>query len=150
MQTQFVDHYITEVQPLGDDKDASVVTFKLANNTPNTFIDCSGLELMCEVALQKGDNAKLAKTVTEGITNNTFHTLWSDIEVRLNHKVIDGDNHLYPWNSMIQQMTTWTHADRELMGKLIGFEVDDDPDNMDSHAATAPVANSSPPRHPKV
>ena len=137
VQTQFIDHNVREVQPMGDDKDAPIVTFKLANNTPNVFIDCSGVELMCEVAFVQEDGSKIEKTEdAAGLTNNTLNTLWSDIDVRLNHTVIQSDNHLYPWKALIHQLTTWNQADREAQGKLIGFEVDDDPANMDNTAST--------------
>ena len=64
VQAKFIDHYVREVQPLGDDKDAPIATFKLANNTPKVFIDCSGVELMCEVAFVQENGTKITNLNT--------------------------------------------------------------------------------------
>ena len=133
VQTEFKTHYITPVQPLGTDRNASTITFKVANHTPNTFIDCSGVQLMVELERKHG-NTSLTKTQADGIVNNIMHSLWEDVEVRLNHQLIERDNHLYPWKAFIQQTTTWTKADKELLGSTIGYQVDDDPDAMDAVA----------------
>ena len=147
VQTEFKTHYITPVLPLGTDRNASTITFKVANHTPNTFIDCSGVQLMVELERKHG-NTSLTKTQTDGIVNNIMHSLWEDVEVRLNHQLIERDNHLYPWKSFIQQATTWTKADKELLGNTIGYQMDDDPDAMDAvaeiDAAVKAQSNTTP------
>ena len=133
VQTQLLDRFKKEIQPDGDDQNASVITFNIPNSTPNTVINGGQLELFVEMTMEAAGGGRQGDGVKDnGMVNNILHSLWTDIDVKLEHRLLEPSNHLYHYKAMLHQMVNWTPQDRNIQGELIGFEVDDNPDDMDS------------------
>ena len=141
IQTEIVSRREERITALGSNLNGNEVEFLINNRTPNSLIDCSKVEVCMTASINKvaGDKSKIASTVNNvAVINNIHHSIWSNVNVLLNEKVITHNDGFYPYKSYLNKVFKYTQPHVDTHGRRSGFMLDD-PDDMDSTTSTRSV-----------
>ena len=123
---------------------SSNITFDIRNDQDQCYIDSSRIYLEADVGIQKY-NATSSKWVSIAKDdkifpiNNLLHSMFKDVEVQLNGKVINENNGTYPFLAYLTFLLSYGENYLECQGKSFGW-IKDTAGEMD----TVDVAADSP------
>jgi len=115
-------HYVA-YQPTLQFDSYTPVTFHIAGNQEE-FIDPQ-IVMQVTFKITKGDGSDLDAGAEVAIRENGGHTMWSDINVKMNGKVITGQAYKrYPYMSWLQHVFKASKTQRDQMNAMQAFYVD--------------------------
>jgi hypothetical protein len=84
------------------------IEFHIPANSDH-YIDLKNTELHLKVKLTKGDGAALIDTEKSALVNNALHSIFSDVTVSLNSKVLNNSANLYPYRAYIEELLSYNN-----------------------------------------
>ncbi|GBM14486.1 Uncharacterized protein F54H12.2 [Araneus ventricosus] len=94
-----------EYHPIANIRDGNPIEFSISGSGED-YIDLSATQLYVKVKILK-DNAKLAETDKVAPVNLLLHSLFSQVDVSLNDRLISASSNLYPFRSYIESLLNY-------------------------------------------
>ena len=128
--------YIT-LRPYHNMPEKGPVEFMLKDNKEYINLDETTLTVKCKIVNADGSKieSKVAGDDQVALVNNAMHSLFRDVEIRINDKRIEGGDNTYPYKSYIASVFRFSKEAQEGQLFSVGFVRDD-------HAAMETVANT--------
>src|SRR5579862_9604745 len=121
-QQELEESYQKEVNPLGDIHQGPI-EFNIVGN--NDLIDLNYTTLHLTAKITKADGSAYADKAEVAFTNNTLHSLFSDVVVTINETTVEGGEQNYPIKSMISTLFSYSKETMENQLFTSGFVKDD-------------------------
>ncbi|GBM69441.1 hypothetical protein AVEN_165463-1 [Araneus ventricosus] len=99
-QTAIENRQWLEYHPNANIRDGNPIEFSISGSEEN-YIDLSATQLHVKVKILKY-NAKLGETEKVAPMNLVLHSLFSQVDVSLNDRLISSSSNLYPFRSYIE------------------------------------------------
>ena len=128
--------YIT-LRPYHNMPEKGPIEFMLKDNKEYINLDETTLTVKCKIVNADGSKieSKVAGDDQVALVNNAMHSLFRDVEIRINDKRIEGGDNTYPYKSYIASVFRFSKETQEGQLFSVGFVRDD-------HAAMETVANT--------
>jgi hypothetical protein len=118
------------------------VEFLLKDNKEYINLEETTLTVKCKITNADGTPIKATSVSAHddqvALVNNSMHSLFSDVEVQINEKRVEGGDNNYPYKSYIASVFRYSKETQEGQLFSVGF-VRDDHANMDTVANTGYV-----------
>ena len=86
LQVDLVNRQVIEILPLTSNLKDNI-SFRILNNINKHYIDVNNIFIELTLKLTKSDGTDISKAeVKTGFINNIFHSLFQNVEVKLNQK----------------------------------------------------------------
>lgn len=92
-----------EYHPVANISDGSPVEFNISGSGED-YLDLSQTQLYVKVKILKSNGASLVKEDKVGPVNLFLHSLFSQIDVSLNERLVSSSNNTYPYRAMIEKL----------------------------------------------
>jgi hypothetical protein len=128
--------YIT-LRPYLPIPDKGPIEFLLKDNKEYINLDATTVTVKCKIV--NVDGKAIAKHNTDdqvAFVNNAMHSMFRDVEVKINDKRVEGSDNTYPYKSIIRSLFAYSKETQEGQLFSVGFVRDD-------HAHMDAVANSA-------
>ncbi|GFU53473.1 uncharacterized protein F54H12.2 [Trichonephila clavipes] len=102
-QTVIQDGQWKQFHPLSNVFDNAPVEFHISGSTED-YIDLSQTQLYVKAKIVKVDNTPITKDDTIGPVNLFLHSLFSQVDVSLNDRVVSNSSNTYPYRSYIETL----------------------------------------------
>ncbi|GFT65681.1 uncharacterized protein F54H12.2 [Trichonephila clavipes] len=102
-QTVIQDGQWKQFHPLSNVFDNAPVEFHISGSAED-YIDLSQTQLYVEAKIVKVDNTPITKDDTIGPVNLFLHSLFSQVDVSLNDRVVSNSSNTYPYRSYIETL----------------------------------------------
>ena len=117
-------HWV-DVHPLNNVKNSDgPIQFNISGS-PDEYIDLNDtlLYLRCKLVKADGTNVHAATDVI-GPVNNVLHSLFSDVQLKLGDKVIEGGVSMYPYRAYLNNLLLFSQASKNDQLTMSGFNKD--------------------------
>ncbi|GFV68146.1 uncharacterized protein TNCV_1874281 [Trichonephila clavipes] len=102
-QTVIQDGQWKQFQPLSNVFDNAPVEFHISGSAED-YIDLNQTQLYVKAKIVKVDNTPITKDDTIGPVNLFLHSLFSQVDVSLNDRVVSNSSNTYPYRSYIETL----------------------------------------------
>src|SRR5271156_168054 len=121
---ELLESYVVEYLPLSE-LDKGPIEFLITGD--QDFIDFSATALYLQAGITKADGSiyDTASKVEVAFKNNTLHTLFSDILVKVNGNIVEGGESFYALKAYINTLFTFSETTMEKQLFSTGFVKDD-------------------------
>ncbi|GFX18320.1 uncharacterized protein F54H12.2 [Trichonephila clavipes] len=102
-QTVIQDGQWKQFHPLSNVFDNAPVEFHISGSAED-YIDLSQTQLYVKAKIKKVDNTPITKDDTIGPMNLFLHSLFSQVDVSLNDRVVSNSSNTYPYRSYIETL----------------------------------------------
>ncbi|GFX44450.1 uncharacterized protein F54H12.2 [Trichonephila clavipes] len=102
-QTVIQDGQWKQFHPLSNVFDNAPVEFHISGSAED-YIDLSQIQLYVKAKIVKVDNTPITKDDTIGPVNLFLHSLFSQVDVSLNDRVVSNSSNTYPYRSYIETL----------------------------------------------
>ncbi|KMQ82657.1 hypothetical protein RF55_22253 [Lasius niger] len=92
-----------EFHPLANVSDGSPVEFNVSGSG-DEYLDLSQTQLYVKVKILKSDGKPLTAEDKVGPVNLLLHSLWSQVDISLNERLISSSNNTYPYRAMLETL----------------------------------------------
>lgn len=92
-----------EFHPLANVSDGGPVEFNISGSGDDYF-DLSQTQLYVKVKILKDDGKPLAAENKVGPVNLLLHSMWSQVDISLNERLVSSSNNTYPYRAMIETL----------------------------------------------
>jgi hypothetical protein len=105
-----------EFHPVSSLTDSAPIEFEIKGQ-PEDYIDLNSSYLYLKVKVQKSDGTNLADDAKVAPVNNFMHSLFSEVDLYLNNKLISSSMDTYPYRAYLENLLTYgkeaknTHLD---------------------------------------
>ena len=130
--------YFDETRPLANFTDASTLEF-VVSGQGSEYIDLKRSRLYIRAKIVKGDGSDLAPKEKTGIINLPLQTMWSQVDVYMNNKLVSLNSSHYPWKAYIKTILSSGSDEQNSQLQSQLFFKDDDP--LDSLTLNAGYVN---------
>lgn len=130
--------YFDETRPLANFTNGSVLEFAISGQG-SEYVDMKRSRLYVRAKIVKADGTALADKEQTGIINMPLQTMWSQVDVFMNNKLVSLNSSHYPWKAYIKTILSSGTDEQgsQLQSQL--FYKDDDP--MDSLTTNSGIVN---------
>ena len=117
--------------PIASITDGGPVEFLITNADKDTYLDLSNTLLFVKAKLLKANGGALEADDNVGPVNLWLHSLWQQIDVSLNDKLVTAFTNMYPYRAYIETLLSYGG---EVKNTQLGASLwsDDTPDKMDA------------------
>ena len=142
LQVDIVGREVVEILPLQPDL-TGPINFRINNRIDKHYIDISNINMELTLALVKADGTATNFNDTKAsFVNNIAHSIFKNVEVKLNQKVCtDGDQN-YHFLAYMSKLLNYSPEFFRSQGPMFGWAKDKAGD-MDYHAITRAVAGTT-------
>ncbi|GFW21264.1 uncharacterized protein TNCV_3774751 [Trichonephila clavipes] len=125
-QTVIQDGQRKQFHPLSNVFDNAPVEFHISGSAED-YIDLSQTQLYVKAKIVKGDNTPITKDDTIGPVNLFLHSLFSQVDVSLNDRVVSNSSNTYPYRSYIETLLNHGYDSKtsQLTAELFHKDSDD-------------------------
>ena len=142
LQVDLVGRQVIEILPLTSNLKDNI-SFRVNNNINKHYIDVNNLFIEMTLKLTKKDGTAITKTdVNTGFVNNIFHSLFQNVEVKLNQKTVTDSDQNYHYLAYITKLMSYSPEFFETQGALFGW-AKDEATSMDSNTLEAATTKST-------
>ena len=100
LQVDLVNRQVIEILPLKDN-----ISFRILNNINKHYIDVNNIFIELTLKLTKSDGTDISKAeVKTGFINNIFHSLFQNVEVKLNQKTVTDSDQNYHYLAYLTKL----------------------------------------------
>ena len=117
-----IDEQYVQYRPLGQITRNGVIQFSIINNT-SRYIDLAKTTIETQLKIVRKDGSPLGEKDSPGIINNVFHSLWAQVDLYLQQKLVSSSGQNYGFKSYLDVLLN-TGADEEAKGDSILFKRD--------------------------
>lgn len=110
-------------QPISSLDDATCVEFSISSSA-NEYIDLAHCQLYVRAKVVGDKGAELAAAAEVAPVNNVLHSLWSQVDVSLNSKLVSQSSQTYPYRSYITSLLSYDGPAKESHLTATGFYSD--------------------------
>lgn len=97
-----------QFHPIASISQSGPIEFLVSGNSDN-FLDLSQTLLHVKARVVKNDGKPLAETDNVGPVNLLLHSLFSQVDVSLNDRIISSSNNTYPYRAIIEKLLNHGH-----------------------------------------
>src|SRR5271167_3439671 len=94
---------------------------EFAYNGGIEYIDLNDTELYLLVSIVKGDGSPYTEPVDVALVNNSLHSMFSDVFVRLGNECIEGGDSTYPFKAMLSTLFGYSESTMKTQLPSVGF-----------------------------
>jgi hypothetical protein len=105
-QTSIESGTVVEFNPISSISDSTPIEF-IISGSGQDYIDAANTQLYTRVQMVREDGGPLANGDEVGPINLTLHSLFSEVEVKLNDTVISSSNNTYAYRSYIETLLSY-------------------------------------------
>jgi hypothetical protein len=128
-----------EFHPLANVSEGSPVEFNVSGSGDD-YLDLSQTQLYVKAKILKSDGKPITDEIKVGPVNLFLHSMFSQVDISLNERIISSSNNTYPYRAMIEKLlnhgydTKTSQLSSELFfkdtaGRMNTFDVTDDNPN---------------------
>ena len=121
--------HFDETRPLANFTDASTIEFAVSGQG-SEYIDLKRSRLYVRAKIVKADGTDLTDKEKTGIINLPLQTMWSQVDVYMNNKLVSLNSSHYPWKAYLKTVLSSGSDEQRFQLQSQLFFKDDDP--MDS------------------
>lgn len=92
-----------EFHPLANVSDGGPVEFNISGSGDD-YLDLSQTQLYIKVKILKSDGKPLTAENKVGPVNLLLHSLWSQVDISLNERLVSSSNNTYPYRAMLETL----------------------------------------------
>ena len=142
LQVDLVGRQVIEILPLTSNLKDNI-SFRASNNINKHYIDVNNLFIEMTLELTKKDGTAITKAeVNTGFINNIFHSLFQNVEVKLNQKTVTDSDQNYHYLAYITKLMSYSPEFFETQGALFGW-AKDEATSMDANTLEAATRKST-------
>ena len=120
LQVDLVGRQVIEILPLTSNLKDNI-SFRIHNNINKHYIDVNNIFIELTLQLTKSDGTDITKAeVKTGFTNNIFHSLFQNVEVKLNQKTLTDSDQNYHYLAYLTKLMSYSPEFFETQGALFG------------------------------
>ena len=105
-QTSMESGGYVEYNPISNVDDGAPVEFDIGGSGSD-YIDIANTQLYVKVKIQNADGTVLGDSAAVGPVNNLLHSLFSDVEVKLNGTVVSMSNSTYAYRAYLENVLSY-------------------------------------------
>ena len=120
LQVDLVNRQVIEILPLTSNLKDNI-SFRILNNINKHYFDVNNIFIELTLKLTKSDGVDITKAeVKTGFINNIFHSLFQNVEVKLNQKTVTDSNQNYHYLAYLTNLMSYSPEFFETQGALFG------------------------------
>ena len=101
------------------------ISFRIHNNINKHYIDVNNIFIELTLQLMKSDGSAIAKAdIKTGFINNIFHSLFQNVEVKLNQKTVTDSDQNYHYLAYLTKLMSYSPEFFETQGTLFDWAKD--------------------------
>ena len=136
LQVDLVGRQVIEILPLTSNLKDNI-SFRIHNNINKHYIDVNNIFIELTLQLTKSDGTDITKAeVKTGFVNNIFHSLFQNVEVKLNQKTVTDSDQNYHYLAYLTKLMSYSPEFFETQGALFGW-AKDEAGSMDANTLEA-------------
>ncbi len=93
--------------PVASISDGGPVEFRITNADTDTYLDLTNTLLYVRAKIVKGDGTALTEDDEVAPTNLWLHSLWQQVDVSLNDKLVSASTNMYPYRAYIETLLSY-------------------------------------------
>ena len=141
-QVDLVNRQVIEILPLTSNLKDNI-SFRILNNINKHYIDVNNIFIELTLKLTKSDGTDISKAeVKTGFINNIFHSLFQNVEVKLNQKTVTDSDQNYHYLAYLTKLMSYSPEFLETQGSLFGWVMDES-GSMDASTLVATTTKST-------
>ena len=142
LQVDLVNRQVIEILPLTSNLKDNI-SFRILNNINKHYIDVNNIFIELTLKLTKRDGTDITKAeVKTGFINNIFHSLFQNVEVKLNQKTVTDSDQNYHYLAYLTKLMSYSPEFFETQGALFGWVMDES-GSMDANTLVVPTTKST-------
>ena len=142
LQVDLVNRQVIEVLPLTNNLKDNI-SFRVLNNINKHYIDVNNIFVELTLQLTKSDGTAITKSdVNTGFVNNIFHSLFQNVECKLNQKTVTDSDQNYHYLAYITKLMSYSPEFFETQGAMFGW-VKDEAGSMDANTLVAATSQAT-------
>ena len=142
LQVDLVNRQVIEILPLTSNLKDNI-SFRILNNINKHYIDVNNIFIELTLKLTKSDGTDISKAeVKTGFINNIFHSLFQNVEVKLNQKTVTDSDQNYHYLAYLTNLMSYSPEFFETQGALFGWVMDES-GSMDANTLVATTTKST-------
>ena len=142
LQVDLVNRQVIEILPLTSNLKDNI-SFRILNNINKHYIDVNNIFIELTLKLTKSDRTDISKAeVKTGFINNIFHSLFQNVEVKLNQKTVTDSDQNYHYLAYLTKLMSYSPEFFETQGALFGWVMDES-GSMDANTLVATTTKST-------
>ena len=129
----------SEYNPISSISDNVPIEFYVSGSG-SQYLDLSNTQLYVRAQIVRGNNTPIDNTSEVGPINLLMQSLWSDLEIKLNDKIVTSSNNTYGYRAYIETLLSYgesakkSHLTSALFQKDVGGHFDEaNPLNAQGH-----------------
>ena len=111
----------TDVHPLNNVKNSDGPIIFNVGGSPDHYIDLNDTQLFLKIKVNKGATGKLAQADDIAPVNNILHSLFSDIQLKIGDRVVEGGVNMYPYRAYLNNLLMFSDDVKKEQLTLSGF-----------------------------
>ena len=142
LQVDLVNRQVIEILPLTSNLKDNI-SFRILNNINKHYIDVNNIFIELTLKLTKSDGTNITKAeVKTGFINNIFHSLFQNVEVKLNQKTVTDSDQNYHYLAYLTKLMSYSPEFFETQGALFRWVIDES-GSMDANTLVAATTKST-------
>ena len=139
-QTSIESGSYVEYNPISSITDGSPIEFVISGSGQD-YIDLANTQLYVKLDVRKADNTAIVAASQVGPVNLLLHSLFSEVDVKLNDVLITSTNNTYAYRAYLETLLTYGSESKstQLSSSLYYKDTPDKMDDADPLVATANV-----------
>ena len=93
--------------PVASISDGGPVEFRITNADPDTYLDLGNTLLYVKAKIVKGDGSDLKVEDQVAPVNLWLHSLWQQVDISLNDKLVSASTNMYPYRAYIETLLSY-------------------------------------------
>lgn len=130
--------HFDETRPLANFTDTSTIEFAISGQG-SEYIDLKRSRLYVRAKIVKADGSDLVAQEKTGIINLPLQTMWSQVDVYMNNKLVSLNSSHYPWKAYLKTVLSSGSDEQQSQLQSQLYFKDDDP--MDSTTLNSGLVN---------
>ena len=122
-QTSIENGCMVDYHPIAATLDSGPIEFNIPG-TGEDYLDLANTYLHIGVKIKKNDGSDLADAASVGPVNLLLHSLFSQVDVHLNDKLVSSSSNTYPYRAYIETLVNYGKAAKETQLTAAGWYKD--------------------------
>jgi len=103
-----------KIEPSNNWDSNSTLEFIISGSN-DKYIDLSSIQLFLELSITKNDKTGLPADVPVSVTNNLLHSLFKNIETRINTSTVSNYSDKYPYKAYFENLLGYNQESKKIL-----------------------------------